>query len=228
MKRLSLCCVFALTLSFARAEAAAITNGSFETGDFTGWTVSNPLGLSSIGVFLPAGEASVGTGVLGLTPFEGSYVAAIGTGDSFFVDGQGTFDIVATQTFDLGAGSTLSGWSRFYNGDFEPQDTAWVRIYDSGGAILATLWTQSSGGLDPGDPNTVPYHSSTNWTEWSWSALTGGTYTLALGATTFGDDRLSSIGLHDGIHVTETSVPEPATLSLLAIGLVLVLVRPRP
>jgi hypothetical protein len=46
------------------ARADVVANGGFETGDFTGWTVSDPVGIT----------------VDAADPFDGSYDASLGTG----------------------------------------------------------------------------------------------------------------------------------------------------
>ncbi len=215
-----------MALAVANTITAAPVNSSFETGDFTGWTVSIPNGTSQYPpTTRPAGSADVvsswsGTGLTSpISPVAGSYFAAVGTsGNAYFTDYTQTYDISVSQSFSLNAGDTLLGYASFYNGDYEPQDTAWVNVLDSVGVQLSTLWQAASGGLG-GSPST-DYRSATPWTVWQWTAPETGTYTLNMGVTTFGDDTHASYGFFDDINVLHpTVVPEPSTTLLLAGGL---------
>jgi PEP-CTERM motif len=92
MKKILFVLAFAAVLGASRpASADLIVNGSFETGDFTGWTVN-------------AGATGVVTaGFDGLVPEDGTFFAALGN-----VGGLGTL----SQTFNTTAGATyeLSYW----------------------------------------------------------------------------------------------------------------------
>jgi hypothetical protein len=230
----------ALTVLASNADAGPI-NLSFEEG-LTGWTVSNPTVLSihrpegstadPVGYYDPnpdnpesvlAPLFSVDGGQIAtvqptaFSAIDGTSVALVGTSHDaarfMNPDPYATFDIVLSQTFDLTAGAVMSGSSLFYNGDAGAQDSAWVRIADASGAIVAQPWFQSSGVLGVTPFVTTHYQTYSDWLDWSWIVPTTGTYTLMLGATSLGDDELASIGYHDAIHV-----PEPATLGLLAIA----------
>ena len=207
MNRMALLFV-ALLCTLPRPAQASPINLGFETGDFSGWNVVMPFGVGEYSPGLtPAGSTNVMEEFLdSMLAVEGTHFAVIGTGNASYAPGQGSFNIYASQTLSMDAGTVLSGWSRFYNGDYEAQDSAWVTIYDSLGHVVATPWAQTSG-RNPA----VDYRSSTSWEEWRWEASHADTYTLAIGATTFGDNRLSSYGAHDGI-----KVPEPSTLYCLA------------
>ena len=191
-----------------------ITNGSFETGDLTGWQVDIDQGYS--GIFTPherpAGTVTVvnsfnfgGTKLA----YEGQYFAKVCTGNEWF-DGQGTYDITASQTVLLHKGDTVTGASSYYNGDFAAQDTVWVRIFDKSGNLQATPYIDFSGNGAPGDHNSVPYNHLSDWTTWQWTAPKTGIYTVKLGATTFGDNRFATCGFHDAISVVLAGKKKPA------------------
>jgi hypothetical protein len=225
--------------------AQAITNGSFETGDFTGWTAAPiPQARAEFGPdgstcdptenpqdcpLLPAGTIALLPGFdrsdpdqgLDATrlPVDGQWLLAVGSAENanFFVFD--TYDIQVSQSLDLGAGDTLSGRAAFYNGDFEAQDRAWVEIRNETGVVLAIPWQEWSGGGGVEQLQTTPYLTATPWVEWSWSAPAPGIYVLALGITIFGDDRFDSYGLFDAVRVRRAGVPEPAATALLGLGL---------
>jgi len=150
---------------------------------------------------------------------EGGYALAVGTHKSGYSSTGNTFDITVSQTLDLQLGDSLHGWSAWYNGDNAPQDTVWVKIFDSLGTEVANPWNRLSG---PGSPDGVDYLAASPWTPWEWISPDAGAYTLVLGATTSGDNRFPTIGLHDGISLT--AVPEPATYAAILGGLALLVV----
>jgi hypothetical protein len=216
-----------LTLMFipaanARGASLTVENGDFETGDFTGWTLTNPIGIGEFTGPTPAGYIGVSDSFYDsasgqyVMPITGQFMAVIGTGNTSFRSSQ-EWVIEASQTLRLDAGTVVSGRSFFYNGDYAAQDTAFVRLLDEGGRPIATPWLESSG--TPGQPYqgreaSTPYRSVTPWVDWSWFAPTAGIFTLELGATTLGDNRFASFGGHDAIHV-----PEPSSLLLSLVGL---------
>jgi len=208
-----------------------IVNGGFETGDTSGWTVNIPLdfsvdqgGIFPVGVveathdFAITNNVSFGTKI---SLFDGEYSLAVATHKSAYSNTGDTFDITASQTLSLQAGDSLEGWAAWYNGDYAHQDTVWVKILDSLGTELETPWSRLSGGSSP---DGVVYLEASPWIHWSWISPEAGTYTLVLGATTFGDNRFPTVGVHDGI--TLTAVPEPATmaaiLGVLALGVAVI------
>jgi hypothetical protein len=149
-------------------------------------------------------------------PEEGNYFLTVSTLDFGFFTGDAAYDISANQTFSLNQGESLTGAVFYFNGDYEPQDSVWVKVFDSSGTnLLATPWRESSGGLNPNDPNSVPYLSASPWTSWQWTAPATGDYTLKLGVSTFGDNSLATFGFFDAIGVA-SAVPEPSSAALLA------------
>jgi hypothetical protein len=210
----------ALLLGVVTSSLAAPVNLSFESGDFSGWSVTNPVGVSEFDGVIPAGSTQiVSTWPWGgaRDPIDGFLMCAVGTGNSWFLPGQGNFDIDVHQTFSLESGTMISGSAFFYNGDFAAQDAAWVRILDGAGNILAVPWAQRSGST-----NSTAFQTASSWTSWEWVAPTNGTYTLALGVSTSGDNRFATFGVHDGIRV-----PEPSSLVLLVAGVGAVVARQR-
>jgi hypothetical protein len=213
-------CAAAVTL--VSVAVAAPVNGDFETANFTGWKLDIPQGNSERRHRkLPAGTANI-VSAWGSShqPVSGSYFAALGTQSDADFSGHRSYDISLSQRFTLDSGDTLLGWSFFYNGDYDPQDTAWVKVFDAGGNLLATPWLESSGGLRRSDPNSTPYRTATPWTQWQWEAPSAGNYTLFLGVTTSGDNNGASFGFFEDIclHAAALPVPEPSALALTILG----------
>ena len=206
----------------AAAQATPLNSG-FESGDFSNWTVSIPSGVSGFPPFdRPAGTAEVVSSWIGGTmptarfADEGSHFLALGTLERGYFTGGAAYDISASQTFTLHQDDTVTGAVFFFNGDYEVQDSAWVKILDaSGNNLIATPWLKSSGNPNPNDPSATPYQDASPWTSWQWTAPATGEYTLSLGVSTFGDNRFATYGFFDGIGVMATTVPEPSSAALL-------------
>lgn len=203
------CCMLAGT-----ANANLITNGSFETGNLSGWTI----GGSQI-AYVPAvvvtngvtpccfGEAVPASTVVG-----GSDEAA-GTYGVYFVDDQANQFL--TQSIFLTAGNYEIGFDAYapYNGHSNPGDAHFSGTI--AGVTLAdyTVKTQNAPGV---------------WFNYSGLAnvLSDGLYDVSFNFQTFGGasadvviDRVY-INASTGTGGTPIGVPEPASLALLAIGMI--------
>lgn len=207
---------------------SAPANGNFESGAFDGWS----LGISLGGPAYQPRNRAAGTASLmaswpqqpgqnaDYAPVNGNKFATLGTLDGGNFTGNRTYNICLSQQLFLNQGDTVSGWSSFFNGDYEAQDSAWVKFQDCDGALLATPWLEHSGSRPACDFNSTPYQSATPWTQWSWQVPESGAYTLSLGMTTSGDNNYASYGFFDHIFVVplHTPVPEPSTATLVAMG----------
>lgn len=169
---------------------AGLINGGFETGDMIGWAGSGVVVSSHLG------NSST------YSPMEGNYFLQILAG------GANVWQ-TATQTVMLGAGDTLEGWAAFDWQDYYGYvDGARVRILDVTGAELAVpYYKQGASGENYAD---YP------WTAWSWTAASASTYIVEYGSRNTSDAANSGYGLFDAAQAT---VPEPASLALLGIGL---------
>ena len=197
--------VIMMVFGLAGVSSAALINGGFETGDFTGWTVSIP----------PGGSAEVVTSHTGdkgtyYTPVEGKYFALLKT------DGPGSYTTIS-QTIHLEAGWWVEGYAAFdardccYSSPSHPwgfSDKAYVKIYDSSGNLIATPWYS--------DVKEVGSYGDGPWTYWSWTATESGDYKLVFGVANAVHSYYDSYALFDA----NTAVPVPATIFLLGSGLI--------
>ncbi len=225
--------VWATTLGSITGGTAAPANGSFEAGGFAGWSLQVAQGRTSArSQYRAAGTASI-TSAWGqparLNPayaaLDGSQFALLGTLANGNFTGHRTYHISLNQQIFLNQGDTLSGWSFFFNGDYEAQDSAWVKLLDCDGNLLATPWHENSGSEFACDLNSTPFQTATPWTQWSWQAPTSGNYLLSLGVTTSDDNNYASYGGFDHIFVAPgnapIAVPEPAAATLVLLSAVL-------
>ncbi|MFG6494570.1 HYR domain-containing protein [Fictibacillus sp. UD] len=165
-----------------------IINPSFETGDFTGWNVNVPTGGSATVVtsfttpFAP---------VVTFSPVQGNFFAVLKT------DGSGNFTSVS-QTFFACAGDQISGWAFFQSPEVPPtqfNDFAEVRIL-SGATLVATPYFAS-----------VNSTGDTGWSNWTYTFLTSGTYTLEARITNVGRAAVDSFMGLDAINLETAEQP---------------------
>ena len=226
MKRLITICIITLTLAALSNIASAITNGGFETGDFTGW--------STIGV------TSIETAAYGAGPTEGSYQALMATDacsvsdsaiETFLGLAAGTLDgLVAAnatagsaikQTMTASAGDILTfDWNfltdEVWEGDDVP-DFAFVSIVSGTSGILADAVSSTF------VSSSTPFYDETGFTMFPYTFPTSGTFTLGFGVMHEGDEMVDSGLLLDNV----TIIPEPATVAMLGLGALSLLRRKR-
>ncbi|WNB90836.1 HYR domain-containing protein [Bacillus sp. NEB1478] len=167
-----------------------IINPSFETGNFTGWTVTIPTGGSAAVVtsfttpFAPT---------LTFNPVNGNFFALLKT------DGPDNFTSVS-QTFSACAGDTISGWTFFQSPEIpitQFNDFAEVRIL-LGAAVVATPYFAS-----------VNTTGDTGWVNWTHTFISPGTYTLVARVTNVGRAAFDSFMGLDAISL----VTAPLTIT---------------
>lgn len=226
--------VWMTTCGALTSGAVAPANGSFEAGSFAGWSLQISRGNSSyeernlaagtahkFSAWQPPSSTAPSYGAIDQNQF-----ALLGTLAGGNFASHRSYNISLSQQFDLNQGDIVSGWSFFFNGDYEAQDSAWVKFHAGDGSVVATPWRENSGSQAARDFNSTPYQTATPWTQWSWQAPETGIYTLSLGMTTSDDNNFASYGGFDHIFVTPLNapavVPEPTAAVLIALGAALV------
>jgi len=210
-KTLVFLAVLTLVLSLPTFADELITNGGFETGDFTGWTVTNQAGGSGNWYTTGATNAPL-SGEPTVGPASGSFYAVsdqTGPGghnltQSFTLNGN-----TATLSFDMfvndyDGGPFCNNGTDYTSGQVE---CAWVNILDStGSTVLSNLYA----GADPLSSNPNPYTSYS----FDITGLGPGTYQLQF--LEVDNQSFFNMGV-DNVSINET--PEPGSIFLFGTGL---------
>ncbi len=166
------------------ADADTVDNGSFETGDFTGWSTTIPPGGSAEAVSLYV--ADLGTGPT-YTAVDGTQFAVLKT------DGPGSFT-TASQTFYVQAGQTISGYAFFDTTDYLPYDDNAQVAIKSGDTVLAVVFQANVSSV--GDFGQTP------WVAWEYTVPFSGAFTVEARVTNAidgaSDSRLGLDGISGG------------------------------
>ena len=200
---LVLLCTSVVVFGSLQVSRADLFNGGFETGDFSGWTLSMP-SLSLVADSATLLDPAAGGGYV---PMEGDFLARIFMGEA---------GATASQQVALIAGTTLSGFAAFQSLDVGPDlgdDNAFVNILNANGVLIATPWSAHASSLtaNGNDFGFTPFEL------WSWVVPTDGLYILQLGiANPDGNGSFNGQALFDG-NLVSNPVPEPSTI-LLVLG----------
>jgi hypothetical protein len=220
--------VLALSGSAARAD---VVNGSFDTGNFSGWTTfGGPTVIGALGTVNPPSppfqaflqeNSNLGPNPAALAAFLGvtqaQLNAAVPNGPKNVADGQGI-----KQTVTVTAGDVLSFKYNFLTnegaGDNTFTDTAFLTIVPTSGTPTITpLASTLTPGLIGGDA--TGFGLQTGFNNFSFTFPTSGTFTLGFSQTSVTDAVVNSGLLLDDVTITST-VPEPSTFLLLGVGVV--------
>jgi hypothetical protein len=210
MKKLIMICAAAVLIVATGSAQAGLINGSFETGDLTGWTAVVPSGASASVVIShtdttwPGGVPPVVPGVTSWGPTDGSAFALVKT------DGPGSLTQLY-QSFYASAGASILLDYFWDSQDYMPFDDmatgTLLAGMGTGGPVVTTLFSESIA-TDPGN------HYGTPWTSVSYTFPASGVYTLLITNTNGLDSILDSyVGL-DNVSVT----PAPGAILLGSIG----------
>jgi len=184
--------ILAMVALMAGVSGAGVNNGSFETGDLTGWTA-------------PSGNVAAVTSHGSYSPVDGTYFAVLAGGST-------NAPYSLSQQFTASAGDILAFNYFWDSGDYVPYDD-WGKgsILDATGGPVATLFSVSIGTL--GDYVDVP------WTPVSYTFATGGTFTLTFEVANSGDYMNNSFVGVDDVTLTQAQVPVPGAVLLGMLGL---------
>jgi hypothetical protein len=218
----------------ARADSFLL-NGSFETGDLSGWTVSSamlaftddgtqyietsPALLAALQLQDPNFGPLVTSGRHYAPDSGDQYLEIYGnvgfrSVDGFNIaDGRGTVSV--SQQVMLRAGTTLTGRVGLFTMDYWPfdHDAAIVSISSGLSEYVPAMRTVSDAYGARWDTHPGSGPAQTPWTSWRWVAPADGLYTISLGNRM--DDQEHSVAVFDDIRV---QVPEPSSLFLLGLG----------
>jgi hypothetical protein len=204
-----------MLVAVAPVSAAPLVNGSFETGDLSGWTASDSALVAVIfGFEFPLGGGP-GDPLVAWTPTDGAYFARLDAGEMV-----GVYTTLS-QSFSATAGDVLTFDVYFDAGNiydpndpllFPGNDDGYVNLIDTGASTTTSLYAQSVA--------SVGNFGADGWTSISYTFLTSGAFQIEAGVRKVGDDALfSALGL-DNVALQEANVvPEPATSMLFALGI---------
>jgi hypothetical protein len=214
--------VLGLASTLSAGQIQLLTNGGFETGDFTGWNTGTEAG-SNGSLSVQSGTTGPNSGLSNVGPASGSFFALTDQGgpgayalaQSFTVDANATdvvlsFDLFANDyagVVDPGTLDYTSGPRQFATADLLVNG---ANIFSTAGAdVIQNFYSGADGGANPN-----PYtHYSFDITG---LVAPGGTYQIRFGEA---DNQLFfNMGV-DNVSVEETTTPEPASFLLLGSAL---------
>ncbi len=178
---LSIMAVMVASYAGMALGASQLTNGGFETGDLSGWSVDVASGGNASAV---KSYTSNNGGGVHWTPKEGSYFALL-------TPGAASVDTMISQPFSASNGDKVSGWVFFQAEDYSPyDDKGQVLIKDESGTIVAKTFEESV--------NTVGSYGNSGWRYWEHTFTGEGTFRIEARVHNLYDGSLASrIGLDD-------------------------------
>jgi hypothetical protein len=194
----------AFALGFCGSTSAGIINGSFETGDFSGWQVIQPT-FASVLTTAPKvfADSDVGSSSdPNWLPTHGDYFAYLASGAE-----KGRYTLLS-QAFNASAGDVVSFDIFFDAGDYLPfNDNGFANILNLGTLDLDNLYLQSV--------QQVGDYGEDGWTHISYVIPQDGEYRLLFGVNNDGDNlQPSYLGVDNVILGPRGGgeVPEPSTV----------------
>jgi hypothetical protein len=202
-----------------------ITNGGFETGSFSGWTVASQAG-SAGNFFVLSGATAPLSGLATVGPADGSfYVSSDETGpsalvllQSFTVSGPVSSVVLSFSMFANSYGGTAvnpGGLDYTVAGANQHARVDILRSgatpFDTGSGVLTNFFLGSDSGANP--------HAYTNY-NFNITSLVGAGGTFQLRFAEVDNVNFFNLGVDNvSILATVSGVPEPSYKPLLAIGI---------
>jgi len=180
-------CAAVMCLCAALPASAGLVNGGFETGDLTGWIIS-ARDITRYGI---GGDASPPL------PIEGSYFAILASDIAPWTE--------LSQEVAMGTGDELNGYA-WYDRYIPTGAAAYVQVYDSSDALIATPWLKTTEG-------------SSAWESWTFTASSADTYKLVLGIREPAVETFHLQAYFDGVVLVDNPDPELPTVPVPAAGL---------
>lgn len=208
MKYLAAGALAALAIASGSAHAATnlIVNGSFETGNFSGWTLSGSPGNAAAAVLFYGSSASYPNGAYGeAVPADNSASAspdAVGSRAAYFVGDNASETL--SQTLTLGVGQYTIGFSVYvpFNGFGNANDASFTGTV--AGVNLASF------NVDGSTPGQWRHYYGVADIQTAGDYLTQ--FTFNAGPFPAGDFVV------DRVYVIAGAVPEPATWAMMIGG----------
>ncbi len=194
-----------LTFLSLGANAASVPNGGFETGNLAGWTANNSLvNVVTSQVVSTAGSYQTGpTAFTTVLPANGNYFAVLTAANP---------TTLTSSSFNVNAGDKVSFNWFFSAEDYRP-------FNDFGSYSLKFLIADTIVSADIlSMVSMVGDYGYTGWNNFSYTSPLSGDFKLRFSAVNVGDKKLPSMLGVDNVSVNST-VPEPASLLLISIGL---------
>ncbi|RLI52331.1 MAG: hypothetical protein DRP09_18160 [Candidatus Thorarchaeota archaeon] len=219
IKRKGILSVFVIfiVLFLVQVSYAAIINGGFETGDFSGWSTTQSIGgnLAVVQSYI-LNTLSDGSGDdIIFLPYEGNYMAVIGS------ESAETNWNVFNQLIQLDPqwydAPVLSFAYNFWSYDYEPWDSPGFQVLVNGTPVFS---------LSPADIDTDGENGGLDYTGWQvvtidlcpyLNGIFHGNITIDFMAGDTGDEILRTGVFLDNIEIR--NVPLPSSLLFLASGM---------
>ena len=225
--------MFLISVSVVAPVFADLVNGSFESGDLTGWNLSAvwdkppypsyPYSPTTIPIFdqvnVESGNAAAGGKFLLMDALQVPFISFTGPDGSTYEIPSG-HRVILSQQFYAAKGQVLSGWSKFSSMDY-PDYADFAMVSVSSDSVAKALWSFNLqdyydwGDTELGEFFLAGSNVFTPWYYWEWTVPQAAVYELRL--MLYGDDELNSLAGYDGIKLSP--VPEPATAWLILVGI---------
>lgn len=207
LRAIKIMVIFAICSS---AQATIITNGSFESGDFTGW-VTQDLANPYIPLSVTSAGASGGFGIFSSAPTDGAFSATHG------FDGEGPGTIRIGQDITVTSASTIQfdyrgGWDMLNFGGSTQNRLFDVNVETAGGGanLLTQNFVTALAGTSVLDTGILTGSVDL-------SAFVG--QTVRLSFDWFIPEEFTGPAFFEIDNIRSTGVPEPMTVVLLGLGL---------